>query len=180
MCLGVEPRKPYRVRALQGFTGGVLIPAAFNLVLKLLPVSKRGTGFALFGMTATFAPAIGPTVGGWLTDNYGWPAIFYLNLLPGALLISAVAWGLSSEQPKLGLLKPGDWAGMGCMAVGLGSLIVFLEEGHRNDWLNSRFIAAAGLQALVFLALCVVIELRSKDPSSTSDYLRGGTSVLAL
>ena len=91
-------------RALQGFTGGVLIPMAFNLVLKLLPPAKRGLGFALFGMTATFAPAIGPTIGGWLTDNYGWPAIFYLNVVPGALLMAAVAWGL--EPGKMRLAAP--------------------------------------------------------------------------
>jgi DHA2 family multidrug resistance protein len=151
-------------RALQGFTGGVLIPMAFNLVLKLLPPAKRGLGFALFGMTATFAPAIGPTVGGWLTDNYGWPAIFYLNLLPGALLIAAVAWGLKSEKQHLALLRRGDWWGIGTMAIGLSSLIVFLEEGNRNDWLNSQFIAALGLTAVVFLSACVVIELKRREP----------------
>jgi DHA2 family multidrug resistance protein len=151
-------------RALQGFTGGVLIPAAFNLVLKLLPPAERGLGFALFGMTATFAPAIGPTVGGWLTDNYGWPAIFYLNLLPGAVLIAAVAWGLETERPRLALLRQGDWWGIATMAVGLGSLIVFLEEGNRNDWLNSPFIAMTGLLAAVSLAACVAIELRRGNP----------------
>ena len=151
-------------RALQGFTGGVLIPMAFNLVLKLLPPAKRGLGFALFGMTATFAPAIGPTVGGWLTDNYGWPAIFYLNLLPGALLIAAVAWGLKPGKQQLALLRRGDWWGIGTMAIGLGSLIVFLEEGNRNDWLNSQFIAALGLTAAVFLTACVVIELKRREP----------------
>ena len=148
-------------RALQGFTGGVLIPMAFNLVLKLLPQAKRGLGFAVFGMTATFAPAIGPTIGGWLTDNYGWPSIFYLNLVPGALLIAAVAWGLESGKPQLSLLRRGDWWGIGTMAIGLGSLIVFLEEGNRNDWLNSQFIATLGLTATVFLTACVVIELRA-------------------
>jgi DHA2 family multidrug resistance protein len=151
-------------RALQGFTGGVLIPMAFNLVLKLLPPAKRGLGFALFGMTATFAPAIGPTVGGWLTDNYGWPAIFYLNLLPGALLIGAVLWGLESDRMQLALLRRGDWWGIGTMAIGLGSLIVFLEEGNRNDWLNSQFIVTLGLTAAVFLSACVVIELVRREP----------------
>ena len=151
-------------RALQGFTGGVLIPMAFNLVLKLLPPAKRGLGFALFGMTATFAPAIGPTIGGWLTDNYGWPAIFYLNLIPGALLMAAVAWGLEPGKMRLTLLRRGDWWGIGTMAVGLGSLIVFLEEGNRNDWLNSQFIVALGLTAAVFLSACVVIELRRREP----------------
>jgi DHA2 family multidrug resistance protein len=151
-------------RALQGFTGGVLIPMAFNLVMKLLPPSKRGLGFALFGMTATFAPAIGPTLGGWLTDHYGWPAIFYLNLVPGALLIGAVAWGLRPEKMRLALLRRGDWWGIGTMAIGLGSLIVFLEEGNRNDWLNSRFIATLGLTATVFLSACLVIELVRREP----------------
>ncbi len=151
-------------RVLQGFTGGVLIPTAFNLVLKLLPPSKRGTGFALFGMTATFAPAIGPTIGGWLTDNYGWPSIFYLNLLPGLLLMLAVAWGLDAARPKLHLLRDGDWLGIGSMALGLGSLIVFLEEGDRNDWLNSPLILAMGATALVSLSLCIFIELSTRHP----------------
>ena len=151
-------------RALQGFSGRVLIPMALNLVLKLLPPAKRGLGFALFGMTATFAPAIGPTVGGWLTDNYGWPAIFYLNLAPGVLLIGAVLWGLESEKMQLALLRRGDWWGGGTMAIGLGSLIVFLEEGNRNDWLNSEFIATLGLTAVVFLSACVVIELVQREP----------------
>jgi MFS transporter, DHA2 family, multidrug resistance protein len=151
-------------RALQGFTGGVLIPMAFNLVLKLLPPPKRGLGFALFGMTATFAPAIGPTLGGWLTDNYGWPAIFYLNLLPGALLMAAVGWGLARENMRLELLRHGDWWGIGSMAIGLGSLIIFLEEGNRNDWLNSQFIVTTGLSAAVFLSACLVIELTRREP----------------
>ena len=151
-------------RALQGFAGGVLIPMAFNLVLKLLPPAKRPLGFALFGMTATFAPAIGPAIGGWLTDNYGWPSIFYLNLLPGALLIGAVVWGLEPEKMQLALLRRGDWWGIGSMAIGLGSFIVFLEEGNRNDWLNSQFIAALGLTAVVFLTAFVVIELVRREP----------------
>ena len=151
-------------RALQGFCGGVLIPMALNLVLKLLPPEKRGFGFALFGMTATFAPAIGPTVGGWLTDNYGWPAIFYLNLVPGVLLIAAVFWGLEPQKAKLALLRRGDWWGVSTMAIGLGSLIIFLEEGNRNDWLNSQFICMMGLTAVVSLSACVVIELVRREP----------------
>jgi len=151
-------------RALQGLTGGVLIPMAFTLVLQLLPVSQRMLGFAIFGMTATFAPAIGPTIGGWLTDNYGWPAIFYLNLIPGALMLAALGWGLEREPAQLKLLRRGDWGGIGTMTVGLGSLIVFLEEGNRNDWFNSRPIATLGVTATVFLSACVLIELRCAAP----------------
>jgi DHA2 family multidrug resistance protein len=151
-------------RVLQGFTGGILIPMAFTLVLKLLPPAERPFGYGLFGMTATFAPAIGPTIGGWLTDNYGWPAIFYLNLIPGVTMLAAISWGLKSESAKLSLLGRGDWWGIGTMAVGLGSFIVFLEEGNRNDWFNSRMISTLGLLAVIFLIACVVIELRRDEP----------------
>jgi len=151
-------------RALQGFSGGVLIPTAFNLVLKLLPPAKRGLGFALFGMTATFAPAIGPTIGGWLTDNYGWSSIFYLNLIPGILLIGAVAWGLAPESPRLGLLRRGDWWGIGLMAIGLGTLIVFLEEGNRNDWFNSNFITVLAVISVLSLTACLGVELKRREP----------------
>lgn len=151
-------------RALQGFTGGVLIPTAFQLVLKLLPPSRRAVGFALFGMTATFAPAIGPTVGGWLTDNYGWPSIFYLNLVPGALLLAAVAWGLEREKPAPGGLRGGDWWGILTMAMGLGSLIVFLEEGNRKDWFNSNLITSLAMISTLSLVACVVIEWKRRDP----------------
>jgi MFS transporter, DHA2 family, multidrug resistance protein len=151
-------------RVLQGFTGGVLIPMAFTLVLKLLAPEQRPLGYALFGMTATFAPAIGPTIGGWLTDNYGWPAIFYLNLIPGALMVVGIGWGLSPETPRLALLRKGDWFGILAMSVGLGSLIVFLEEGNRHDWLNSPMISSLAIVAAAALILCVVIELKRREP----------------
>src|SRR3984885_7694192 len=85
-------------RVLQGFTGGVLIPLSFVVILKYLPPSKRAIGMAMFTITATFAPALGPLLGGWLTDNYGWPFIFYINIIPGILLISAV-WFTMDMQP---------------------------------------------------------------------------------
>ncbi|MEY2604011.1 MAG: transporter, family, multidrug resistance protein, partial [Verrucomicrobiota bacterium] len=73
-------------RASQGFTGGVLIPMALTVTLSTLPRSKQPLGLALFGMTATLAPSIGPSIGGWLTDNFGWEWVFYINLFPGALM----------------------------------------------------------------------------------------------
>ncbi|HET7911378.1 MAG TPA: MFS transporter, partial [Pseudolabrys sp.] len=73
-------------RACQGFTGGVMIPMAFTILNLKLPPQKRAMGMAMFGLTATLAPAIGPTIGGLITDRYGWPFIFYINLLPGLLL----------------------------------------------------------------------------------------------
>src|SRR5262249_28375582 len=75
------------LRAVQGFTGGVLIPMAFTIIITFLPKAKQPIGLALFALSATFAPAIGPTIGGYLTENWGWQYIFYVNLLPGILMI---------------------------------------------------------------------------------------------
>lgn len=151
-------------RVIQGLAGGALIPLAFLLVLRLLPVASHPLGFGLFGMTATFAPAVGPTIGGWLTGNFGWPAIFYLNLLPGAVMIAALGWGLVDEKPRLSLLRHGDWWGIGTMAVGLGSLIVFLEEGNRHDWFDSTHITLLALISTGTLIASVIIEWRSPQP----------------
>src|SRR6202000_19436 len=71
------------LRAIQGFTGGVLIPLAFTIIITKLPKAKQPIGLALFAISATFAPAIGPTIGGYLTENWGWQYIFYVNLVPG-------------------------------------------------------------------------------------------------
>jgi DHA2 family multidrug resistance protein len=114
-----------------------MIPMALTLVLRLLPDRHHAAGFAVFGMTATFAPAIGPSIGGWLTENYGWPWIFYMNLVPGALMLTALAWGMDKEPAQLSKLRHGDWAGIVTVATGLGCLITLLEEGNRNEWLNS-------------------------------------------
>jgi MFS transporter, DHA2 family, multidrug resistance protein len=151
-------------RVLQGFTGGVLIPMAFNIILTTLPSAKRPVGFALFGVTATFAPAIGPTIGGWLTESYGWPSIFYMNLIPGGVLIAAIAYALPAERLRLRLLRHGDWAGVVTMAIGLGCLTTFLEEGNRKDWFGSALITSLALTALIALTACVAIELRRREP----------------
>ena len=92
-------------RAAQGFTGGVMIPMAFTIVNIKLPPEKRPFGLMLFGITATLGPAIGPTIGGWLTDNYGWPYIFYINLVPGIMLVAAVWWGMDPGPMRLERLQ---------------------------------------------------------------------------
>ena len=151
-------------RACQGFTGGVMIPMALTVALSMLPKSKRSLGLALFGITATFGPAIGPSIGGWLTDNYGWPWVFYVNLIPGALMLCAIFFALAPAPMRLDQLREGDWLGIGCMAIGLGSLIAMLEEGQRDDWLGSTFIQRCALLAAIFIPAFVLIELRRKKP----------------
>jgi MFS transporter, DHA2 family, multidrug resistance protein len=151
-------------RALQGFTGGVLIPMAFTVLLTTLPPSKQSIGMALFAITATFAPSIGPTFGGWLTENYSWHYVFYLNLIPGLMLVAAVWYAIDARPMKLDLLKQGDWGGIFAMAIGLGSLQIILEEGSRKDWFGSDFIVRLTALAVIFLSIFFWIELRRKKP----------------
>jgi DHA2 family multidrug resistance protein len=152
------------LRALQGFFGGVLIPLSFTIIVSMLPPSKRPLGFAGFAITATFAPAIGPTIGGWFTDQYGWPTIFYINLVPGAVMLGALIYGLPRSSMQLGLFRRGDWLGIALMAVGLAALQTVLDEGNVYDWFGSPFIVKLSLLAGVMLTAFIVVELLSKEP----------------
>src|SRR4029077_12939469 len=107
------------LRAIQGFSGGVLIPLAFTIIITLLPRAKQPIGLAMFAISATFAPAIGPTIGGYLTENFGWQYIFYVNIVPGALMLGMLWFSLERAPMQLGLLKQGDWPGILTMAIGL-------------------------------------------------------------
>lgn len=152
------------LRALQGFSGGVLIPLAFTLILTLLPAKKQPIGIALFAFSATFAPAVGPTIGGWLNDTYGWQYIFYVNLVPGALML-AMLWGSLERAPmRLGELAKGDWAGIITMGVGLAALETVLEEGNQHDWFSTGWILQLSIIAAIALSLFIFIELRSDNP----------------
>jgi len=152
------------LRAVQGFTGGVLIPMAFTLIITLLPAAKQPIGLALFAISATFAPAIGPTIGGYLTENWGWEYIFYVNLVPGTVMLVLLWLSLEKQPMQLGLLRQGDWAGIATMAIGLSALQTVLEEGNKDDWFGSPFIVKLSIVAAVALALFVWIELRSSHP----------------
>jgi DHA2 family multidrug resistance protein len=151
-------------RVLQGFTGGVLIPLSFVVILTYLPPSKQPIGMALFTVTATFAPAIGPLVGGWLTDNYGWPFIFYMNAVPGVLMIAAVWFTMEKQPMNLGLLKKGDWWGILTMAIGLAAFEIVLEDGNRKDWFGDPGIVKLAWTAAIFIPAFIIIELRKKEP----------------
>ncbi|TNE61522.1 MAG: DHA2 family efflux MFS transporter permease subunit [Alphaproteobacteria bacterium] len=152
------------LRAIQGFSGGVLIPMAFTIVITLLPKSKQPVGLALFALSATFAPAIGPTIGGYLTDNWGWQYIFYVNLVPGGLMLAMLWYALDPAPMNLSLLKKGDWLGVATMAIGLGTLQTVLEEGNKDDWFASDLIRNLSVVAAVSLVVFVWQQLRRKDP----------------
>ncbi len=151
-------------RGLQGFAGGVLIPMAFTLVLTKLPKPQQPVGLAIFALSVTFAPAIGPTIGGYLTENFGWRTIFFVNVIPTIVMVSALYLTLERQPMQLKLLKEGDWAGIFTMAIGLSSLQTVLEEGNKDDWFASPFILRLALVALVSLSLFVWIELTVEKP----------------
>lgn len=152
------------MRGLQGFAGGVLIPMAFTMVLTRLPKSQQPIGLALFALAVTFAPAIGPTIGGYLTENYGWQTIFYVNAIPSAVMVVALALTLDPSPMRLDLLKEGDWAGVVTMAIGLSAFQTVLEEGNKDDWFASPFILRLAVIAAVFLTAFIVIELTVAKP----------------
>jgi DHA2 family multidrug resistance protein len=151
-------------RMLQGFTGGALIPMAMTLVMTLLPPSKRATGMAIFGLTATLAPSMGPTLGGYLSEIYGWPSIFFINWVPGLLLIFGIGLGLDKAKAQPSLLLSADWLGIAFMAVGLGSLTIFLEEGNSKDWFDSAFIITFAGMSIVGLLGWVVNSAMRPQP----------------
>jgi len=150
-------------RMLQGFTGGALIPMAMTLVLTKLPPSKRATGMAIFGLTATLAPAMGPTLGGYLSELYGWPSIFYINWVPGVLLIAGMWYGLDPEKKALRTLLSADWLGIAMMAMGLASLTIFLEEGNSKDWFDSTFIIIFAGMAIVGILGWVALSFSGRN-----------------
>jgi DHA2 family multidrug resistance protein len=151
-------------RGLQGFAGGVLIPMAFTMVLTKLPKPQQPIGLALFALSVTFAPAIGPTIGGFLTENYGWQTIFFVNTPPSLLMIAALWPTLERSPMRLALLKEGDWAGIVTMAIGLAAFQTVLEEGNKDDWFGSPFIVRLAIVAAVFLTAFIAIELTVKQP----------------
>jgi DHA2 family multidrug resistance protein len=151
-------------RAVQGFAGGALIPIAMTVIVSTLPGAQQAIGFALFGLATTFAPSLGPSLGGWLTSHFGWPFIFYINFLSGIPLMYLISKGLDPEPMKLHELKKADWSGLIAMAVFLGTLTTILEEGNREDWLGSSYIVKLTVVCVVSLISFVYIELTKPNP----------------
>ena len=152
------------MRGFQGFFGGVLIPMAFTLVFTKLPKAQQPIGLAMFSLAVTFAPAIGPTIGGYLTENYGWQTIFFVNVIPTIVMVTTLYFTIERQPMQLGLLAEGDWFGIATMAIGLASLQAVLEEGNKDDWFGSPFIVKLAVIAVVSLSLFIANELLVEKP----------------
>lgn len=154
-------------RVLQGAGGGGLQPMAQAILADTFPPQQRGLAFALYGITAIMAPTIGPTLGGWITFNYSWRWIFFINL-PVGLATWFLVRRFVEDPPYLGRLKAAgvklDYIGIALLAFGIGALQILLDKGQEDDWLGSRFITTLIVVAVVCLISLVIWEWFQKSP----------------
>ena len=152
-------------RILQGIGGGALQPIAQAVLLESFPPAKRGAAMALYGMGVVVAPIIGPTLGGWITDNYSWRWIFYINLPVGAIA-AFMANTFVEDPPYIKNQKPGriDYIGFGLMALGLAALELTLDLGQQRDWFSSPVIVFTAVTSAVSLLTFVAWELYVDEP----------------
>src|SRR5579864_4520153 len=151
-------------RVLQGLGGGALIPTAQAILFESFPPERRGQSMAYFGLAAMVGPALGPTLGGYIIQNYSWPLIFYINIPLGILgFFMTLAF---IEDPGY-IRKPegaADWMGLAAMTVGIASLQYVLERGEHDDWFNSGLIVTLSVASVVGIALFIYRELHDRHP----------------
>jgi DHA2 family multidrug resistance protein len=154
-------------RVLQGAGGGGLQPMAQAILADTFPPQKRGLAFALYGITAIMAPTIGPTLGGWITDNYSWRWIFYINLPVGILTLFLVL-RMVEDPPYLKRVKGAgirvDYIGIALLTLGIGALQILLDKGQEDDWFGSGFIVTLATISAVSLISLIFWELHSESP----------------
>jgi DHA2 family multidrug resistance protein len=160
-------------RMAQGLGAGALQPTEQAILRQTFPPEEQGMAMALFGMAVMIGPAIGPTLGGWIVDNFHWSWIFFINLPVGALGLFMV-WRFVKEPEDIRAANAAaaaeqrrhmDWIGIALLAVGLAALQFFLEEGQQKDWFESPLITGTALLSLVALALFVWRELTAPVPA---------------
>ena len=152
-------------RTIQGGSGGALLPLSQAILLESFPPLKRGEAMAVWGLGVIVAPIVGPTLGGWITDNYSWRWVFYINL--PVCLLALLLTRLFIEDPpyiRAETRKRIDYFGFLLMAVGLGSLQVVLDRGERADWFSSSWLLTTALASAFCLIGFVIWELKCRDP----------------
>ena len=154
-------------RVIQGAGGGGLQPMAQAILADTFPPQKRGLAFALYGITAIMAPTIGPTLGGWLTDNYSWRWIFYINLPVGILTLFLVL-RMVEDPPYLAARRGAgikvDYIGVGLLALAVGALQVMLDKGQEDDWFGSQFIVVLAITSAICFVALILWELNHDAP----------------
>jgi DHA2 family multidrug resistance protein len=160
-------------RILQGLFGGGLLAKAQAILFETFPPSEQGMAQSVFGVGVIAGPAIGPTLGGYLTDTLGWEWIFFINLPIGIVaVIMAIAFLRPDSTQRPRGHQRVDWTGIVLLCIGVGSLQTFLEEGEKEDWFASSFIVTLAIAAVVGLILFVWRELNTKAPAVDLRVLR--------
>jgi MFS transporter, DHA2 family, multidrug resistance protein len=193
LCCGLSPTLPVLLffRLLQGLGAGLMQPIAMAILREIYPPREQAMAMGIFGIAVLLGPAIGPTLGGWLTDNYGWPWIFYINIPIGAVTFFMASQFLF-DPPYLRRQHASsvDATGIILLTIGLAALQTVLSEGQNDDWFESTFIVATSIISAVALITFVFWELRHKNPAVdltilrnipfTSGTMLGGVLGLAL
>ena len=165
---GIAPSLPILLlaRILQGIGGGGLQPMVQAILADTFPPARRGLAFGLFGVTCVVAPILGPTLGGWITDNYSWRWIFLMNLPVGALALGLTARLLEDPPSARARTQPTrfDSIGFSLLVLGVGALQILLDKGQDDDWFSSRFITTLAVVTVVSLVALAVYEWSHRDP----------------
>jgi len=175
MLCGVAHTLPQLVaaRVLQGLGAGALQPSQMAILRQTFPPKEQGMAMAVVGMVVVIGPAVGPTLGGWIVDNWSWPWIFFINLPVGVLGILATSRFVhepddirAANRAQAGRMRRDlDWQGILYMSVGLAALQYLLQEGNRLDWFDSKLVAVAAIVAGAALAAFVIQELHAPAPA---------------
>ncbi|OMW21604.1 multidrug resistance protein B [Burkholderia pseudomallei] len=185
MC-GLAPTLPFLLasRVLQGAVAGPMIPLSQALLLSSYPRAKAPMALALWSMTTLIAPVAGPILGGWISDNYSWPWIFYVNI-PVGIAAAAVTWMIYRSGESAVRRAPIDGVGLALLVIWVGSLQIMLDKGKDLDWFASTTIVVLALTALIAFAFFVVWELTAEHPVVDLSLFRmrnfsGGTIALSV
>ncbi|EGC98960.1 multidrug resistance protein B, partial [Burkholderia sp. TJI49] len=185
MC-GLSPNLPFLLasRVIQGAVAGPMIPLSQSLLLSSYPRAKAPMALALWSMTTLIAPVAGPILGGWISDNYSWPWIFYVNI-PVGIAAALATWSIYRQRESTVRRAPIDGVGLALLVLWVGSLQIMLDKGKDLDWFASTTIVALALIAIISFAFFVIWELTAEHPVVDLSLFRrrnftGGTIALAV
>lgn len=185
MC-GLSPTLPFLLasRVLQGAVAGPMIPLSQSLLLASYPRAKAPMALALWSMTTLIAPVAGPILGGWISDNYSWPWIFYVNI-PVGIAAAIATWSIYRTRESTVRRAPIDGVGLALLVLWVGSLQIMLDKGKDLDWFASTTIIALALIAIISFAFFVIWELTAEHPVVDLSLFRmrnftGGTIALSV
>lgn len=151
-------------RILQGIGGGALQPISQSILLEAFPPAEYGMAMALFFVGVLVGPILGPVLGGWITDNWSWHWIFYINIPIGIISVIMIMLFIQDPPYLKRVREKIDYWGLGLIVVGIGCLQVILDKGQREDWFSSAFITRLSIISAISLILFIIVELRARAP----------------